>query len=146
MIRCWAGNSLSSSTVVNCTMYRNSSLNRPLNNSTDGFYRGDPGWMYAVPEPPHMHHSFKAWAMNSEPLATSRCVGAGYSLSTLQSCRLRQDTCIVCRHVQPSRRSYPRQARSGISASGHPLSDPTGSWRFTNSMDRFQGPTSLRGC
>jgi len=44
----------------------------------EGFSQGEPGGMYSAPYPLPVHHSFRAWAMNSGQLSIRRWVGAGY--------------------------------------------------------------------
>lgn len=61
-------------------VYKNSSLSLPLNDFTNGFSQGELGGMDAVTEPLPVHHSCKAWPMNSAPLAIRRWVGAGRRL------------------------------------------------------------------
>ena len=63
--------------VVNSSVLRNSSRNRPLNDSANPFSQGDPGTMYAVLVVVlASHQSRRAWAMNSGPLSLQMNAGA----------------------------------------------------------------------
>ncbi len=66
---------------MNSSVLRNSSRNRPLNDSAKPFSHGDPGWMLAVLVVSLASYQLRrAWAMNTGLLSLRMNTGAGYRL------------------------------------------------------------------
>ncbi len=104
-ILCCSANTFASGNDANSSIFKNSSLSRLLNDSTNGFSQGEPGGMYSAPDPLPVHQPCNAWAMNSGPLSIRRWVGAGYclrssSIESITSIALHRLPTRIARHMR----------------------------------------------